>query len=319
MGGVARSRQTGVEYSRRRRWTFAGCSFDEENWSLTVGGQRVPIESKPLEILRELLLRAGSVVSKEALLDAIWGDVTVVEASLPTAVRKLRLALGDDRDVRSIIETVPAIGYRIAVPVDVESLSEASDSALMPMVAPVARSQSVLHGRRRPTGRAVATLGFAGLLLVAAAGAAWQSWPAPTRITAMTSPQRAQLAAFRRLDIGYVDRLLASGWDPNTIYDRDGNTALNLALEVCEYDPEHDRHDLLYMAQTLINGGVRLQYRNRWGDTAYSIARAKRFCGPDHPVTEMFRRICNSGAAPLRDRCMASYEIARGQHFRPES
>lgn len=304
---MARSSQTGMEYRRRRRWTFAGCSFDEENWSLTVDGRRAPIESKPLEILRELLLHAGNVVSKEALLDAIWADVTVVEASLPTAVRKLRLALGDDRHERSIIETVPGIGYRIAVPVEVVT---ATESALPDGQSQPGGVRPIL-ARRRSVSRAATTVGLAGLILVAAAGLAWQSRPARATKIALTSPQRDQLAAFRRLDIGYVDRLLASGWNPNTVYDREGNTALNLALEVCEYDPDHDRHDLFYLAQALIDGGARLDRRNRWGDTAYSIANSKRFCGSSHPVTRLIRARCYAGVNPIGDRCLASYQVKK--------
>ena len=121
--------------------------------------------------------------------------------------------------------------------------------------------------------------------------------------------QRDQLAAIRRLDIGYFNRLLATGWDPNSVYDSEGNTALNYALDICEWDPLHDRHDLLFLAQTLIDGGARLQYRNRWGDTAYSIAKAKRFCGPGHPVTRLIRARCYGGAHPIGDQCLASYKV----------
>ena len=89
---MAETRLSGADRLTQRRWSFAGCTFDESNWALSVGGDRVAIETKPLEMLRELLLRAGNVVTKDALLDSIWPDVTVVEASLPTAVHKLRLA-----------------------------------------------------------------------------------------------------------------------------------------------------------------------------------------------------------------------------------
>src|SRR5690349_6774115 len=103
---------------RRRRWVFADCVFDEANWALVVNGQRISIESKPLELLRELLNRAGNLVSKQELLDCVWPDVTVVEASLTTAVRKLRIALNDDQRPTPIIETVPRIGYRLSIPVE---------------------------------------------------------------------------------------------------------------------------------------------------------------------------------------------------------
>ena len=74
----------------------------------------VDLESKPIEVLCQLLLRAGEVVTKEELLESVWPGVTVVEGSLATAVSKLRKALGDDEP---IILTLPRIGYRLAVPV----------------------------------------------------------------------------------------------------------------------------------------------------------------------------------------------------------
>lgn len=105
---------------RRRVWRFAGAEFDEASWRLRVGGQSVNLETKPLEVLHELLLRAGEVVSKEELLDAVWPGVTVVEGSLPTAISKLREAIGDQ--TRSLIVTVPRIGYRLVAEVTVESI-----------------------------------------------------------------------------------------------------------------------------------------------------------------------------------------------------
>lgn len=114
-------RQSGSERRRRRRWRFGNASFDESQWALSVDGRAVQLEGKPLEILHELLLNAGEVVSKGELLDAVWPGVHVVEASLTTAVSKLRKALADDAG--EIIETVPRIGYRLVAPVAVESLS----------------------------------------------------------------------------------------------------------------------------------------------------------------------------------------------------
>lgn len=111
---------------RRRLWRFAGAEFDEASWALRVGGSAVTLESKPLEVLHELLLRSGEVVTKEEILDAVWPGVTVVEGSLTTAISKLRKALGEQQD--AIIETVPRIGYRLTCPVSIEGI----DSPLAP-------------------------------------------------------------------------------------------------------------------------------------------------------------------------------------------
>jgi DNA-binding winged helix-turn-helix (wHTH) protein len=97
-----------------RHWHFAHCEFDESRRELRLHGAVIDLESKPIEVLFQLLLRAGEVVTKEELLESVWPGVTVVEGSLATAVSKLRKALGDDEP---IILTLPRIGYRLAVPV----------------------------------------------------------------------------------------------------------------------------------------------------------------------------------------------------------
>ncbi|PZQ23774.1 MAG: hypothetical protein DI569_03405 [Sphingopyxis macrogoltabida] len=121
----------GTYSSRRRRrlWRFANAAFDEAGWALTVAGKPVPLEAKPLELLHELLLRAGETVTKDELLDAVWPGLVVVEGSLATAISKLRKALGGASD--SVITTIPRVGYRLAAPVTVESI----DTPLAPRFA----------------------------------------------------------------------------------------------------------------------------------------------------------------------------------------
>ena len=76
--------------SRRqgRCWHFASAVLDEDSWTLRVDGQRVPLEAKPMEVLHELLLRAGQVVSKDELLDAVWPGIAVVEERDVRRVRR---------------------------------------------------------------------------------------------------------------------------------------------------------------------------------------------------------------------------------------
>ncbi len=112
--------QSGSSRRRRRLWKFSGAEFDEASWALRVEGQTVTLEGKPLEVLHELLLRAGEVVTKDEILDAVWPGVTVVEGSLPTAISKLRKALGAGRE--QVIETIPRVGYKLASPVAIESV-----------------------------------------------------------------------------------------------------------------------------------------------------------------------------------------------------
>lgn len=99
-----------------RIWRIGEAEYDEGRQELRVGGLACAIEAKPLALLYELLLRAGEVATKAELMRAIWPGVLVVESSLPTAVSKLRQALGDE--ARTIVEAVPRVGYRLGVPVE---------------------------------------------------------------------------------------------------------------------------------------------------------------------------------------------------------
>ena len=99
-----------------RVWRIANAEFDESRQELRVDGRLCDVEAKPLALLHELLLHAGEVVTKAGLMQAVWPGVRVVESSLPTAVSKLRQALGDHG--RFVVEAVPRVGYRIGVPVE---------------------------------------------------------------------------------------------------------------------------------------------------------------------------------------------------------
>jgi DNA-binding winged helix-turn-helix (wHTH) protein/serine/threonine protein kinase len=108
---VLKASQTDVSEGSGRLWSFAGREFDESRLELRVNGKPVELELKPLEILVELLLHAGEVVTKDELLDAVWPGLTVVEGSLSTAIHKLRKALEDEES--TIVLTVPRVGYRL--------------------------------------------------------------------------------------------------------------------------------------------------------------------------------------------------------------
>src|SRR5436305_6817417 len=104
-----------VEETSGRLWRFADYEFDELRRELRIKGKPAELESKPLQLLLQLLLHAGEVVTKEELLESVWPDVMVVDGSLATAVSKLRKAMGDE-DHPAVV-TVPRVGYRLAVPV----------------------------------------------------------------------------------------------------------------------------------------------------------------------------------------------------------
>src|SRR5262245_52280409 len=79
--------------------------------------QVVPVPPKALAVLWRLVTQAGQVVTKEALLDAVWAGTVVSEGALTTCLRTLRQALGEDAQQPRYIATVHRLGYRFVAPV----------------------------------------------------------------------------------------------------------------------------------------------------------------------------------------------------------
>ena len=114
-----------------------------------------------MAVLTHLAARAGEVVTRAELLDAVWGGTVVQEEALTQAVSQLRRALDDDPRAPTIIETIPKQGYRLLAPVTAATPATAPAATAAPgeaLPAPAVRR------RTRP---AVALA--AGVLLVAAA------------------------------------------------------------------------------------------------------------------------------------------------------
>ena len=78
----------------------------------------VALAPTPFNLLCALARQPGALLTKDALLDAVWGHQFVSESVLKTAISDLRTVLGDNPREPRFIETVSRRGYRfIAVPV----------------------------------------------------------------------------------------------------------------------------------------------------------------------------------------------------------
>ena len=89
-------------------------SFELRRQGRTQKSERISLERIPMELLILLLERQGSVVTRQEIVDRLWGkDVFVdTEHGINTAVRKIRQALRDDPDQPRFILTVSGKGYR---------------------------------------------------------------------------------------------------------------------------------------------------------------------------------------------------------------
>ncbi len=85
---------------------------------ITRGATLVHLRPKLMDLLVELAKRAGEVVPKEVLIEAVWARKFVAESALSTAVAGLRKELGEEAGEPRYIESVPKRGYRLVAAVE---------------------------------------------------------------------------------------------------------------------------------------------------------------------------------------------------------
>jgi DNA-binding winged helix-turn-helix (wHTH) protein/Tol biopolymer transport system component len=98
---------------------FADIEVREGEFRLFKSGQVLQIEPKAFRLLLFLLRNPNKLLTKEELLNAVWGDAAVTENSLTRTIAQLRHLLGDDTHNPRYIETVATLGYRFIYPVEV--------------------------------------------------------------------------------------------------------------------------------------------------------------------------------------------------------
>lgn len=91
---------------------FGSFRIHPDRHLLLKGGRPVPIGSRALEILLELVINAGELVTKEQLVARAWPDTVVDESNLRAQVASLRKTLGDGRRGARYVVAVPGRGYR---------------------------------------------------------------------------------------------------------------------------------------------------------------------------------------------------------------
>lgn len=100
---------------------FGEFELDQANARLLRGAAQVALAPTPFDLLCALARQPGTMLTKHALLDVVWGHRFVSDSVLKGAISDIRTALGDDPRQPRIIETIPRRGYRfVARPVAVQ-------------------------------------------------------------------------------------------------------------------------------------------------------------------------------------------------------
>jgi Tol biopolymer transport system component/DNA-binding winged helix-turn-helix (wHTH) protein len=158
---------------------FADIEVSEPELRVIRSGEPLAIEPKAFRVLIYLLRHAGHLVSKEELVNAVWGDTAVTDNSLARAVAFLRRVLGDDPHTPRYIETVSTAGYCFICPLEAGPESVVVDPPALPDLT--GAETTTLKASERGTQRRLWIAGASACLLVLATGFAWYlSRPLPT-------------------------------------------------------------------------------------------------------------------------------------------
>jgi TolB-like protein/DNA-binding winged helix-turn-helix (wHTH) protein len=118
---------------------FENFEVDRGAYELRRAGRTVAIERIPMELLLLLLERRGQLVTRQEILDRIWGKNVYgdVDNSINTAVRKIRQVLHDNSASPRLLHTIPGKGYRFSVlVVDPQALPVSAAVVQVPLVKP---------------------------------------------------------------------------------------------------------------------------------------------------------------------------------------
>ncbi len=91
---------------------FGAYELDLGAYQLRRHGTLIKVEPQVLDVIAYLARHGDRLVSKEELLDEVWGDRFVSESALTSRIKTARRVLGDDGRTQSVIRTVHGRGYQ---------------------------------------------------------------------------------------------------------------------------------------------------------------------------------------------------------------
>jgi DNA-binding winged helix-turn-helix (wHTH) protein len=103
--------------------------LDLDRRELTRGSDAVAVGPQVFDLLVHLVRNRERVVSKDNLIDAVWGGRIVSESTLTSHINAVRKAIGDTGEEQRLVRTIARKGYRFVGDVQEADASERSDPA----------------------------------------------------------------------------------------------------------------------------------------------------------------------------------------------
>ncbi len=100
------------------RYVFGDTVLDTTRYTLYRNDEPEHVEPQVFDVLAHLVQNRDRVVSKNELLDQVWGHQFVTESALTTRIKQCRQAVGDTGKDQKVVQTIHGRGYRFIAPVE---------------------------------------------------------------------------------------------------------------------------------------------------------------------------------------------------------
>jgi predicted ATPase/DNA-binding winged helix-turn-helix (wHTH) protein len=246
------------------RFRFGEYELDLELFELRHRGAPRPLEPQVFDVLAYLLAHHDRVVTKDELLDNVWGDRFVSESALSTRIKAARRAVGDDGRRQEVIRTVHGRGFRVVADITRLGPDDGEAPARVSLPGrPLRRPTSSFVGRDHEVRQVSDLVGRARIITITGAGGVGKTrlavevaagvadrYPQPPRLVELAEfePSEDVIAAVaaavgvqERPGVSLLDRLV------ETLADQ----RLMLVVDNCE----HVARSAAALVAALVDGG----------------------------------------------------------------
>ena len=142
------------------QFLFEDYVLDLDRRELTRGSKAIAIGPQVFDLLAYLVRNREHVVSKDNLLDAVWGGRIVSESTLTSHINAVRKAIGDNGEEQRLVRTIARKGFRFVGEV---READAPDGFSSPKAESATSDETAAPARTLPDKPSIAVLAFQNL------------------------------------------------------------------------------------------------------------------------------------------------------------
>lgn len=101
-------------------YAFADCILDTDRYKFARSGEPVELEPQVFDLLTLLADNPARLISKDEMVERVWGGRIVSEATISSRISAARSAVGDNGKDQRVIKTIARRGIELVAPVETD-------------------------------------------------------------------------------------------------------------------------------------------------------------------------------------------------------